>query len=376
MTTGDGRATLKDVARIAGVSRSTASRVLNDHPSVRPEVRERVLAAMADVGYVRDELARSLRSGTSHVIALVIPRPPATVFGDAYFATLVAAVVAAGARHHRTVAIVLEGEPGDRGGRGPSDGESQFGSFAELSRRLSAGGLFDGVVLAASVDLATLPDELAAHGLPLVVVGDPDRSGVCSVDVDNEAGGRMAAEHLLTIGRRRIALLGGPVANASARSRQAGARAALADAGSAPAWDAVADDFSVRAGRVLAESLLAEGGVLPGDRVTGQWAGADGIVAGSDAIAAGALEALVAAGLRVPEDVAVVGFDDLPPARTTSPPLTTVRQDIEQVAADAVTRLVELVEDASSEPGSRLVSSVELVVRGSTVGARPAAPAA
>lgn len=347
------RSTLKDVAGVAGVSRSTASRVLNDHPGVREDVRRRVSAAMDELGYVPDEVARSLRTGSTTIV-LVIPRPPRSVFADAYFATLVAAVVEAGAAHDRTVAIVLS--DGDR--TDPADPSSRAPTFGLLAERLTAGGLFAGAIVTASVGLHGLPARLAAAGLPVVVIGDPDQDDVCSVDVDNDAGGAMAARHLVDAGCRRIALLGGPATNASARSRQHGARrvveAGAPATGATVVWAGHAAEFEVVAGHDLMRDCLASLSAAP-----------DGVVAGSDAIAAGVVDALANAGLGVPEDVAVIGFDDLSPARTTRPPLTTVAQPINEVAAHAVARLVDLVE-GRADAGVRQVSPVELVVREST----------
>lgn len=364
---GHRRATLKDVARLADVSRSTASRVLNGHPSVRRDVRRRVTWAMDELGYVPDEVARSLRTGST-MFVLAIPRPPQTVFADAYFAALVAGVVEAGTAHGRTVAVVLvdvdrttvvAGRSRDGGTPdGATDRATRALAFDQLAERLTAGGQFGGAILTASVGLGGLPAQLDAAGLPVVVIGDPGDDGVCSVDVDNEAGGAMAARHLLAVGCSRIALLGGPASNASARSRQQGARgvveAGIAGSDATVVWAAHASEFEVAAGHDLMRTCLADLTVAP-----------DGVVAGSDAIAAGIVEAVDAAGLRVPEDVAVVGFDDLSPARTTRPPLTTVAQPITEVAAHAVARLVKLMA-GDAEPGVRLVSKVGLVVRAST----------
>lgn len=355
------RATLKDVARRAGVSRSTASRVLNDHPSVRAEVRQRVTTAMADLSYAPDEVARSLRTG-ANVIVLAIPRPPRNVFADAYFSSLVAGVVEAGAALGRTVAIVLSDvDPAGPPSASPDDarGREHTGpSFRLRPDRLTSGGLFAGAIVTASVGLHGLPAQLSAAGLPVVVIGDPDDDAVCSVDVDNERGGAMAARHLVATGCRRLALLGGPEANASARSRQRGARleveAATTTTGAEVVWHAHADEFEVAAGHDLMRACLADLPTAP-----------DGIVAGSDAIAAGVVDAVTGAGFRIPQDVAVIGFDDLSPARTTRPSLTTVAQPITEVAAHAVARLVALVE-GRAQPGLRQVSKVELVVREST----------
>lgn len=344
------RPTLADVARHAGVSRSTTSRVLNDHPSVRPDVRDRVRRVMAELGYRPDETARALRRGRSGIVGLVIPRPPATIFGDAYFAALVSAMVAAGDRRDRTIAMVLADRDGLVGGR--------FGDRADpvdvLPERLGSGALLDGVVITASVDGNPLPATLRAVGTPVVVIGDPRDRHVTSVDVDNVTGGRVGVEHLVSTGRRHIGVVAGPVDNASARSRREGARRALATHGLRPAIDVAAGDFSAASGRDVMARLV--------ERVD-----VDAVVAGSDSIAAGVLAELVSRGRRVPHDVAVVGFDDLPPSRQTTPALTTVRQPIQGVADEAMAALVRLVE-SPDQPSTRTVLDVELVVRASTSG--------
>lgn len=338
-----GRATLKEVARLAGVSRSTTSRVLNDHPSVRDDVRARVQQVMDDVGYVPDRVARSLRRGRSGIVGLLIPQPPATVFGDAYFAALVSAVVRVGQDVGCTVAMVLVDEP------------STATSSADpaLVERVAAGGLLDGVLLTASVEADPLPAALAAAGVPVVVIGEPADDVLPSVDVDNGRGGRLAVEHLVAQGRERLALVGGPAANASARSRLDGARAAVAGTAVAVVADTCADAFAVEAGRAVVSDLLADGQPT-----------FDGLVAGSDAIAFGAMQALAAHGRSIPGDVAVVGFDDLPPAVLATPGLTTVRQPVEEVGRRALDRLLSLL-DGDPAP-TRQVLDVDLVVRASS----------
>ena len=357
---GRGRPTLKEVARHAGVSRSTTSRVLNDHPSVRPEVRERVRQVMDELGYVPDRVARSLRGGRSGIIGLVIPQPAATVFADAYFASLVTAVVGAAQAVGCTVATVLADESTQPGASDPE----------VLVQRLSVGGLLDGVVSAASIDHDPVPPALRAAGVPVLVIGDPGDPTVPAVDVDNEGGGRLAVDHLAECGRHHVAIVSGPATNPSARQRRAGALAGIVAAGATPVADVTAGQFGVEDGRRATAALLADLGTRPGPDGTGRRF--DALVAGSDAIAVGAMEALAAAGLRVPDDVAVVGFDDLAPARVASPPLTTVAQPIEEVGAAAVQRLLaevagsETTPAGAGDPAGATVLDVTLVVRGST----------
>ncbi len=343
----DRRPTLKDVARQAGVSRSTTSRVLNDHPSVRPEVRARVRKVMHEVGYVPDGVARSLRRGRTGIIGLVIPQAPPTVFGDAYFAALVTAIVRAGQERGCTVATVLGDELG-----APPD---------ELVDRLAVGGLVDGVVTTASVDHDPLPTQLRLAGVPVVVIGTPADPAVASVDVDNAAGGRLAVEHLVAGGRRRLAVVAGPVTNASARSRREGAFQAAGRIGVRVVAEIAATEFSEDGGRAAMEQVLQR---VPTPTF-------DGLIAGSDSIAVGAMKALQDAQVDVPGDVAVVGFDDLAPSRLASPSLTTVAQAIDDVGWTAIGLLLSAVaggDGASDSPPRRDVLDVHLVERASTGG--------
>lgn len=345
------RATLKEVARLAGVSRSTTSRVLNDHPSVRPEVRARVRRVMDDVGYVPDSVARSLRRGRSGIVGLLIPQPAATVFGDAYFAALVAAIVRAGQDRDRTVALVMVDDPLDPHPEGVAAGPSR------MVERVASGGLLDGAIVTASVEDGSIPRALLRAGVPVVVIGDPGEDPVgedgpfASVDVDNVRGGMLAGRHLARLGRRRLAILAGPDRSASARSRARGARRAAATAGMEVAVEVAATSFAVEAGRVAMADLVARGVAF------------DAVAAGNDALAHGAMVALRDGGRRVPDDVAVVGFDDLGPAMMAEPPLTTVRQPVDDVARAAIGLLTDLGDGHGG--GARRVLDVELVVRAS-----------
>lgn len=349
------RPTLEEVGRAAGVSRSTTSRVLNDHPSVRPEVRARVLQVMDEIGYVPDRVARSLRAGRTGIIGLVIPQSPPTVFGDAYFAALVTAVVGAGQDRGCTVATVLVDEvltPAP-----PATRDDVRSAPAELVQGLAGGRLLDGVVITASVVEDHLPRALRTAGVPVVVIGEPADPAVPSVDVDNDAGGRLAVEHLVAVGRRRLVVLAGPASNASARRRRQSAIVAARRAGAQVVDEVTATDFSEAAGAQAMHAVLER--TARGD--------VDGLVAGSDALAVGAMAAMAGAGRTVPDDIAVVGFDDLPPARLATPPLTTVAQSIEEVGRMAVRRLLAVVDDDPSEAAvHRAILDVHLVVRAST----------
>lgn len=341
-------ATLAEVAARAGVSRTTASRVLNEHPGVREPARQRVLAAMDELGYVPDRLARGLRQGTTGIIGLLIPQPAATVFSDTYFATLVSAVVRAGQRRGLVVAMILVDAADAAAPPGGPDPGGRVGLAADVR-------LLDGALVAASVDDAAIATSLAAQGVAVVVIGDLGLDDVDSVDVDNERGSELAVRHLLATGRRRFVVVEGPATNASARARGNAARQAIADGDATLVRSVAATAFSLRGGRDAMQEVLR----------TVARDGFDAVVAGSDAIAAGLQSVLDDHALRVPDDVALVGFDDLPPARSAVPPLTTIHQPIATVADHAMGRLLELVGTTDEAP-RREVLPVHLVTRAST----------
>ncbi|MDQ0426110.1 LacI family DNA-binding transcriptional regulator [Cellulomonas iranensis] len=322
---------MNDVAALAGVSHQTVSRVLNDHPSVRPATRERVLDAIATLGYRPNLAARALvtrRTGTIGVIT------PATVlFGPT--STLVAIERAARDVGHYVSVATLR----DFSGREVGDAVEHF---------LAQG--VDGVVVVAP-STGTI-DAVADVRAPVpVVLVTSGREGVAvpTVAVDQVAGGRLATEHLLASGRRTVVHVAGPLEWYDARDRLRGWQEAHEAAGLAVpqhrvgGWRA-ADGFAV--GRALVRDGLP-----------------DAVFAANDQLALGLLAAFAEAGVRVPEDVAVVGFDDEPGAEFYAPPLTTVRQDFAELGRRAVAALVEAMGGRVPEVAS---IAPELVVRASS----------
>jgi LacI family transcriptional regulator len=323
---------LEEIARLAGVSRSTVSRVVNDHPSVRPAVRERVQRIIAETGFQPNAAARSLASQRAYMLGLVIPRTVHTVFTDPYFPRLTQGVAQACNEHDYTLSLFIENDD------------------IKLFPRLSRTGLMDGVVVqASSLDDGLIP-RLLATGLPLVVAGRPNQSeGVSFVDVDNIKGAYSAVAHLAGLGHQRIAVITGPLNTSVANDRLAGYRQAL-DARGVPVDEALitAADFTEQGGYYAMRRLLSQNFTA--------------VFAASDVMARGAIRALAEAGRRVPEDAAVVGFDDLPPATMTNPLLTTVRQPIRRLGAKAVETLLDIIA-YGSEPARRIVFDTELVIR-------------
>ena len=330
--------TLEQVAALAGVSRSTVSRVVNGSPKVSPAVRAQVERAVAKLGYVPNRAARSLVTRRAGSVALVVSEPHARFFSEPFFAGMVRGVSAALAETGVQLLLLIAHDLPDR----------------DRLERYVIGGHVDGVLLASLHGDDPLPGTLERAGVPAVLVGRPAGAGPASyVDADNRGGARQAVDHLTRRGRRRIATIAGPQNMGVGQDRLDGWRDGLRAAGLATDDDLVeAGDFTEEGGAAAMDRLLRR----PGRPV-------DAVFAASDLMAAGALRALRAAGRRVPEDVAVVGFEDSAVARYTQPPLTTVRQPIEEMGRQA-TRLL-LAKVAGETAGMHLILDVELVVRAS-----------
>jgi DNA-binding LacI/PurR family transcriptional regulator len=334
-----GGPTLEQVAALAGVSRSTVSRVVNDHPRVSPAARAAVEDAIALLGYVPNAAARSLARRRSGSIALVVREPEPRILQEPFFGGILHAIGTALRSTDLRLLVLVE----------PAT------ELQRLERSLSS-GLAEGAILLSVHVQDRLPRVLSERGVPLVLSGRPsdDAALVHSVDADNVLGGRQATEHLLASGRRRVAVITGPSDMAVAADRLAGYRAARRDAGLVPepALEG-AGDFTRAGGERAAGRLLASAPDL------------DAIVAPSDLAAVGALQALARAGRCVPDDVAVTGFDDSTVAEVTTPPLTSVRQPVARMGQEMVRLLLAQLGGAPPSAGERVVLPTELVRRGS-----------
>jgi DNA-binding LacI/PurR family transcriptional regulator len=330
--------TLEQVAALAGVSRATVSRVVNGSPKVSPVVRAQVERAVAKLGYVPNRAARSLVTRRADSVALVVSEPHTRFLSEPFFAGMVRGVSAALAETGVQLLLLIDHDLPDRG----------------RLERYVVGGQVDGVLLASLHGDDPLPGILERAGVPAVLVGRPAGAGPASyVDADNRGGARQAVDHLARRGRRRIATITGPQDMGVGQDRLDGYRDGLRAAGLAGDDLVEAGDFTEEGGAAAMGRLLER----PGCPV-------DAVFAASDLMAAGALRRLRAAGRRVPDDVAVVGFEDSAVARYTQPPLTTVRQPIEEMGRQA-TRLL-LAKVAGEAAGMHLILDVELVVRAST----------
>ncbi len=329
------RATIEEVAAVAGVSRSTVSRVVNGSSAVSPEAAEAVRAAIARLNYVPNRAARSLASRQTHAIALVVPEDTTRFFGDPFFAAIVSGISARLRQSDYILNLfIASDDPGDK-----------------MTSFVRNGGV-DGAIIV-SHHTGDRYIERIASALPVVFGGRPMsvRPEDYVVDTDNLLGGRMATEHLIGIGRKRIATITGPANMPAAVDRSDGYRQALAAAGLEPAGE-YDGGFSETGGVEAARLLLDAHGEPP-----------DAIFVASDLMARGAMSVLRGAGLRVPEDIAIVGFDDSPVATSVDPPLTTVRQPMFTQGRTMADILLELL--SGGAPPHLTILPAELVVRAS-----------
>jgi DNA-binding LacI/PurR family transcriptional regulator len=332
------RPTLEAVARRAGVSRATVSRVVNGSTTVAVAIRDAVNQAVEELGYVPNQAARSLVTQRTESIALILPETANRVFSDDLFFP----AVIRGVSHELEAAdkqLVL----------------MMAGSAASHDRveRYAMAGHVDGVMFASMHGADPLPGTLARLGIPVVCSGrpmSPAESTVPFVDVDHVGGVAQAVQHLIGIGRRRIATIAGPQDMVAGVDRLNGYRAALDVAGLA--MHIAIGDFTRESGTRAMDQLLADDPLL------------DAVFVASDMMAHGALQSLKAAGRRIPDDVAVIGFDDFEISRYSEPPLTTVRQPIVDMGRTMARLILGLVNDEADLPQS-VVLPTELVVRAS-----------
>jgi DNA-binding LacI/PurR family transcriptional regulator len=338
MIRGNGAATLEQVASLARVSRATVSRVVNGDRRVADVSRAAVEAAVRQLGYVPNRAARSLVTRRSDSVAVVIPEPSAQVFGDPFFPRVLRGISDALAVESMQLVLLMP----------------QARTDEERVERYLAAGHVDGVLLISLHGTDPLPAALRRHGVPVVVGGRPPGSGIPYVDVDNRGGADSAVQHLLASGRQRVATIAGPQDMAPGADRLAGYQDRLAIAGR-PADRELVEiaDFTLDGGRAAMERLLERA------------PGLDAVFVASDLMAVGAIAALRAAGRAIPADVAIVGFDDSPLTTTTQPPLSSVRQPIEEMGREMTRLLMQGIRQPAAPP-RRVILDTELVVRGSS----------
>lgn len=328
--------TLEMVAEVAGVSRATVSRVVNGSPKVSPAVIDAVNSAIAELNYVPNRAARSLASRRTQVIALVVPESASRVFSDPFFSAIVQGVAQQLGDTEYTLNMLIASE-----------------ARSAKTRRFLLGGNVDGA-LVVSHHSGDHSYAHLDHALPVVFGGRPLRDSTKHtyfVDVDNVAGARGATEHLLDRGRRRVATIAGPQDMPPGVDRLSGWREALSERGLDEALVEFGD-FSPASGADAMRRLLDRDGAI------------DGVFVANDQMAAGAYTTIREAGLRIREDIAVVGYDDDSFGRTVTPPLSTVHQPLTELGAKMAEILVRLIEGEDVDPVTLLPT--ELVIRDSS----------
>lgn len=325
--------TLDDIAELAGVSRATASRAINNRPNVSLAVRKRIQEVLHETGFQPNAAAYALAIQRSELIGLVITRTVQSIFADPYFPRLAEGIAQACNQHHHTFSLFVEFE------------------LEVLLRRITRRGFLGGVIIQVEgIDNPLIPRLVHSSHLPIVVVGRPPNGlNVPYLDVDNVGGAYAAVTHLVHLGHRRIGTITGPMLSGSGQDRLAGYRKALLDQG-IPVDESliVEGDYTEAGGYRQARGLLA---LKP-----------TALFVGSDTMARGVLHALNEMNLKVPGDIAIVSYDDLPPATIAHPLLTTVRQPIKRIGALAVEILIAKIVNGV-EPAVGTILPTELVIR-------------
>lgn len=319
------------IAKMAGVSRSTVSRVINDHPNVSDGVREKVLKIIQDTGYQPNLSARSLRSRRSNIIGLVLPQTMDTLFSDPYFSELTRGITHACNDYKKTLALFIEGTDKD------------------LGKRVTQEGLLDGFVVQSAKLHESFSAKIRNSNIPFVFIGRPDNPKYSFIDVDNIKGGKLAVQHLFDLGYRKIAHITGDLDTNAGKDRLLGYQQAMQESllGFDESLVFVGDFFEESAYKAV--SSLVEKGV-------------DAIFVASDQMARGVIQGLAELGLRVPEDVGIIGYDDLSPAVSMNPMLTTIHQPVREFGYKAVELLLEKLEDEDMQP-QQIIMDVELIIR-------------
>lgn len=333
-----GKPRIKDIAEQLGVSIASVSRALNDKPGVAADLRRRVLELAAELDFTPNMAARSLNAARTGAVAFVVHQHGFPLTGDPFYFVMLRAVERALSKHGYHVMVATVGEQEER-------------RTEEL--RLVSERRVDGVILAGPDLSASMALLAIRRGLPVVLVDNAlERTSSDSVLCDNREGARTAVEHLLSHGYERVAFVGGPMAWLSTRERQAGYREAMHEA--QLETDVVHEPATtIGTGLSAGRKLFAAVDRRP-----------RAVFAVNDAMALGVIRATREAGLKVPDDVAVVGFDDIDMAEVADPPLTTVRIAKELMGELAARQLLELIRTERKSPVKSVVATT-LIVRNS-----------
>lgn len=324
--------TIEEVASAAGVSRSTVSRVVNGSTAVSPEALESVRRAIAELNYVPNRAARSLASRQTHAIALIVPEDTTRFFGDPFFAAIVSGINARLGRSDYVLNLfIANDDPGDK------------------TTAYVRSGAVDGAIVVSHHTSDLFIDRIA-QAVPVVYGGRParERERDYYVDVDNTRGAHDATVYLIERGHRDIASITGPLTMPAGIDRLEGFREALR------AW-------GLSEGAIEDGNFTADGGAAAMRRILDRGTVPDAVFIASDLMARGALTVLAQAGLRVPQDVAIIGFDDSPVATSVSPQLTTMRQPSFAQGERMASVLLDLL--AGQHPRHVTILETELIVR-------------
>ncbi|WP_167758850.1 LacI family DNA-binding transcriptional regulator [Thermaerobacter sp. FW80] len=331
-------ATIRDVAQRAGVSQSTVSRVINERGYVSDQTRRRVLEAARALNFRPNFLARSLVQKSTRTLGLVIPD-----ITNPFFPAIVRGVEDAAARAGYTVLLTHTDD----------DPHREAEAVVQLRERW-----VDGMIIAPQAYQTSHLHDLVHSGVPTVFIDRvPPRLNVDAVSSDNEHGAWLAVRHLVELGHRCIAHVAGPKTSPTAQARLRGYQRALAEAG-----------ISFKRDLVFEGGFRFEGGVYAAKQLLNRRPRPTAVFAANDLMALGVLHATTEAGVEVPHELAVVGFDDILPAVLVSPPLTTVAQNSYDLGARAVELLLDRISGRWQGPGRHVIVSPRLVVRGSCGG--------
>jgi LacI family transcriptional regulator len=328
---------IDEIAEMSGVSRSTVSRVINNDPHVKESTRARVLEVIRRVNFKPNAVARGLASGRTRIIGLIFPTAQSSLFTDPYYPGLVQGITTASNANDYSVMLWL------------TNSEKEQSTIHQLA----SNSLLDGLVIASYLIDDPLIEVLINSKVPFLLIGrHPSNDTLNYIDADNLNGAREAVVHLIRLGRRRIATITGPRKMIAGIDRLEGYERAFHERGLRPDPELIVEgDFTESGGY---NSMMC---LIPHNP--------DAVFVASDAMAMGALRALNETGRRVPEDVAVVGFDDIQAAAHMDPPLTTVRQNITRLGQLAAETLIQILAEGMTPP-HRLVLPTELVIRASS----------
>jgi LacI family transcriptional regulator len=330
--------TLEDIAEQAGVSRSTVSRVVNNQSNVSDKVRERVLNVIQDTHFHPNAAARTLASQRSWTIGLVLPLSVSLFFTDPYYPNLTKGIAQACNQNNYTLAFFLV-----------NNKEDEQNMYVRIARR----GFLDGVVVQSGhFGDQGIIGKLIDVKIPMVVVGRPFRSdNVSYVDIDNINSAYNAVSHLVRLGRKRIGTITGPIKSTVGIDRLDGYKKAITERNLTFDETLVVEgDFTEAGGYYGMQKILA---YKP-----------DAVFVASDVMAMGAMRAIKDANLSIPEDIAIVGFDDLPFSSYTNMQLTTIRQPVVQSGIRTVETLIDIIENDTTQP-RHIIMDTELIIRDS-----------